>query len=47
MPREYKNHTGSYEGVRSTLAKARWQIFWMVSVGGAIAGLLIYLSLSK
>lgn len=46
MPREYRNHNGSYEGVRSTLSRARWQIFWMVSVGGGIIATLIYLAMA-
>jgi hypothetical protein len=43
--REY-NHSGSYEGVRSSIVRARWQIFWMLSVGSTIIGTLIYLSLA-
>jgi hypothetical protein len=41
------NHTGSYEGVRSSIVRARWQIFGMLTVGGAIIGALVYLSLTK
>lgn len=44
--REY-NHSGSYDGVRSSIMRARWQIFWMLSVGSTIVGTLIYLSLAK
>lgn len=49
MPRHYRrsNHTGSYEGVRQTILRDRWQIFLMLTVGGAIVGTLIYLSLTK
>ena len=47
VSRRSNNHTGSYEGVRSTLLKARWQIFWMISVGGSIIGALVYLSLTE
>jgi hypothetical protein len=46
MPREYRNHKGSYEGVRSTLSRARWQIFWMVSLGGGIIATFVYLSMA-
>ena len=45
--RRYNNHTGSYDGVRSTILKTRWQIFWMLSVGGTIIAALIYLSVTE
>jgi hypothetical protein len=41
------NHTGSYDGVRSTILRTRWQIFGMLTVGGGIIALFIYLSLTK
>lgn len=44
--RQY-NHSGSYEGVRSSIMRARWQIFWMLSVGSTIIGTLVYLSLAE
>jgi len=46
--RRYKyNHSGSYDGVRNSIVRVRWQIFWMISVGGSIIGALLYLSLTK
>jgi hypothetical protein len=48
MPRHrYTNHTGTYEGVHRTKWRARWQIIGMLSVGGGIIGVLIWLSLSR
>jgi len=46
--RRYKyNHSGSYDGVRNSIVRVRWQIFLMLSVGGVIIGALLYLSLTK
>jgi hypothetical protein len=41
------NHSGSYDGVRMSILRDRWQIFWMLSVGGMIVATLVYLSVSK
>lgn|GEM_PF-4349433 len=47
MSSRRSNHTGSYEGVRSTIIRTRCQIFGMLVVGGSIIALFIYLSLTK
>jgi hypothetical protein len=39
------NHTGSYDGVRSTIIRARLQIVGMLGVGGGIIATFVYLSL--
>ncbi len=44
--RQFKNHTGSFDGVHRTKWRARWQIIGMLVVGGGIVGLFVYLSLA-
>jgi hypothetical protein len=45
--KRFTSHSGSYEGVRSSINRARWQIFLMLSVGGSLVAALIYLSISE